>query len=202
MSINLNKYSFNQWLKFVFDHPVSDPEWYWKEEWEWEGDPNLVLEYSIKLFRNPSFLLDEYSPEQIEQGFWFLMGPTGEVYRWIWNEDIDWLLRRECIISMVDVFEQLFAKNPLNNENCYMWWDHLRTIEDNPDPKVREAMFEALSHILKMESHECQVSALHGLGHLEHEGKRALIEGYLASHPGIDAGIKEYALAAIEGRVL
>jgi hypothetical protein len=200
MIIDLNKYSFGQWVKFVFDHPVSDPEWYWNEEWE--GDHNLVLEYSIRLFRNPGFLLEDYSPEQIEQGFWFLMGPAGEMYRWIWDEEIDWLLRRECIISMVDVFEKLFAQNPLNNENCYMWWDHLRNFEDNPDLKVREVMLEALSRVLKIESHECQISALHGLGHLEHERKREVIEEYLDSHPGIDAGTKEYALAAIEGRVL
>lgn len=201
MCINLNEYSFSEWVKFVFDHSVSEPAWYWDDEWDWEDDPKLLLEYSIKLFRDPEFLLDEYSPEQIEQGFWFLLGSAGKLERWIWDKDIDWLLRRKCIKSMVNVFDRLFMKNPLV-ESCYMWWDLLRDFSDDPDPRVEEAMLEALSQILNMHSFDCQISALHGLGHLKHEGKRNVIEGYLDSHPNLDAKTKEYALAAIEGRVL
>jgi hypothetical protein len=204
MTINLNKYSFGEWVKFVFDHPVADDvqkAWYWDDEWEWEGDPTRVLEYSIRLFRDPEFLPNQYTPEQINQGFWFLLGATNQLQDWIWDENIDWRIRRECIMSMVDVFGRLFAKNPAE-DSCSMWWDLLRSFEDSPDPKVKEAMLESLSQILRIDSLDCQVGALHGLGHLEHDGKRKVIEEYLGSHPNLDAETKEYALAAIEGRVL
>jgi len=114
MSINLHNYSFDEWVKFVFDHPVSEPAWYWDDAWNWEGDPNVLLEYATGLFSSPEFLLQEYSSEQLEQGFWFLLGPAGKLDRWVWAKEIDWSVRKDCISSMVNVFEQLFVKNPLS----------------------------------------------------------------------------------------
>jgi hypothetical protein len=62
-------------------------------------------------------------------------------------------------------------------------------------------MLEALSKILVLDSEECQISALHGLGHLGHAGKRNAIEKYLASHTNLNDETRTYALTAIEGRV-
>ena len=89
MSIDLNKYSFDEWVKFVFDHPVSEPEWYWEQAWKWEGSPNLLVKYATALFSNAGCLLQEYSPEQIEQGFWFLLGGAGKLDFWVWAKEID-----------------------------------------------------------------------------------------------------------------
>lgn len=100
MEIDLNKYSFEQWVTFVFDHPVSqaeEKEWYWQDEWEHEADHSLILEYLIRIFRNPTFLLDTYSPEQLEQGFWFLQKPIGLFEEALKDPDVKWQLRKECI---------------------------------------------------------------------------------------------------------
>jgi hypothetical protein len=201
--INLNEYSFLEWVKFVFDHPVADEgkkEWYWDERWEWEADATRILEYSTRLFRNPGFLINEYTREQINQGFWFLLGATGQLSEYIWDKETDWRIREECVRAMADFFRRLFVENPIQ-ESCYMWWDLLLFFTDNPDPKIEEAMLEALSEILVLDSEDCQISALHGLGHLGHEGKKNVIEKYLASHSNLNDETRTYALSAIEGRV-
>jgi hypothetical protein len=200
MSINLNNYSFDEWVKFVFDHPVFEPAWYWDDAWDWEGDPNVVLKNASRLFSSPEFLLQEFRPEQIEQGFWFLLGSAGKLDRWVWAKEIDWTIRKDCINSMVNVFEQLFVKNPLG-ETCYMWWDLLGEFRDEGDPAVRGEMLESLSRVLKIESYDCQISALHGLGHLTHGGKKKIIEEFLNVRSTLDEKTKEYARAAMEGKV-
>ena len=48
----------------------------------------------------------------------------------------------------------------------------------------------------------CQLRALHGLGHLTHESKEAIIRRFLTAHPDLDDELREYALEAIAGNVL
>jgi hypothetical protein len=132
MSINLNNYSFDEWVKFVFDHPVFEPAWYWDDAWNWEGDPNVVLKNASQLFSSPEFLLQEFSPES---------------------------------------------------------------------SPVRSAMLESLSRILKIESLDCQISALHGLGHITHGDKKKVIEDFLNVHSTLDEKTRKYAREAMEGRV-
>jgi|SRR5882672_5371160 len=200
MSINVDNYPFDEWVRFVFDHPVSEPEWYWDDAWNWEGDPRVWLKNATALFSSPEFLVQDYSPEQLEQGFWFLLGPAGKLDRWVWAEEIDWSIRADCISAMVNVFEQLFVKNPLG-ETCYMWWDLLGESRDEGDTPVRDAMLESLRRVLAIESLDCQVSALHGLGHLTHGGKKKVIEEFLNVRSNLDEKTEQYARAVIEGRV-
>src|SRR6188474_360376 len=79
--------SFDDWIKFIYDHPVSDDiksAWYWDDDlskfWDqWEIEEGSAerqerqLEYATRLFQDCSFLLAEYDPTQINQGFWFLL---------------------------------------------------------------------------------------------------------------------------------
>lgn len=195
---------FAEWLDSIFNHPITEPNWYVIEGWEmdWAGDPNLFLAQSIRLFRDPEVLLDKYTAEQIEQGFCYLLFWAGGLERWIWAKEIDSALRTECVMSMVNVFERLFSKQTYS-EACYMWWDYLRNSEKNdPDPKVKEAMLEALTQILNIDSADCQISALHGLGHLKHPEKPRLIEKFLASHPELDEETRAYAQAAMRDAIL
>lgn len=205
MSLNLNNYSFDEWIEFVFNHPIASENadaWYWDDDWEWEAEEaEHIIKYCIRLFRNPNFLLEKFSSEQINQGFWFLLGATEQLQNWLWNRGIDWKLREDCIMSMVGVFEQMFIQNPIEDA-CYMWWDLLRDFSDDQDPKTKDAMLAALSQILKLDSIDCQVSALHGLGHLEHSGKRKVIEQFLEAQPNLDDEMRDYATAAMKGRVL
>ncbi|MFN2511108.1 MAG: hypothetical protein ABR568_06635 [Pyrinomonadaceae bacterium] len=216
MAINLNKYSFEQWVAFVFDHAVSqsgEKKWYWQDEWEHEADHSLMLEHLILLFRNPTFLLDTYSPEQLEQGFWFIHKPMGLFEEALRDTDLKWQLRKECILSMAGLFERLFAVNPLKDSACYMWWDLLISgyfgpwhtwdplMVDDKDLQAQQAIFETLCRILKLESRECQKAALHGLGHLNHRLTEQTIEAFLNENPGLDEELKQYAIKSIKGEI-
>ena len=77
MSYNLDNFSFDEWVEFIFDHSIEKidgKEWYWQDEWHSEFKNNtLQINYLTKLFQNPETLNTKFSWEQINQGFWFLM---------------------------------------------------------------------------------------------------------------------------------
>jgi hypothetical protein len=207
--------SFDEWVKFVFDHPVSDDSlsaWYWDEQlnefWEkWTFSEGRIterqLEFATTLFQDAAFLLARYSPEQINQGFWFLLSGHSSfaLADFIWNTELAWNLREQCIKSMVKPFQVIFIQIP-EQDSCNMWWDLLRNFGDNVDLNVIEAMFQTMIEILQVPSLACQVSALHGLGHIKHNGKRQVVEDYLQVNINLDKETRDYALAAIEGKIL
>jgi hypothetical protein len=199
-TVNLNQAPFDEWLSFIFDRPVTKPEWFMNYDYHWEIDPELLVQYSTRLFQNPTFLFGRYSLEQIEQGFRFIP-IVGELNIAVWDIDVLLSLRQKCIHSMVNLFESVFMKNSLGDV-AFMWWDSFRSFEDKPEWEMVEAVFGALSQIIRMESSVCWCSALHGLGHLSHPGKAGLINDFLQTHPDVHPDTKVYALAAIEGRVL
>ena len=66
---------FMEWVQHVFDHPVADPAWYFQIDQEtWDGEPLLTVQHVTRLFESPERLLKDYSPEQLEQGLWYLAG--------------------------------------------------------------------------------------------------------------------------------
>lgn len=200
-NLSFDNRSFDEGVDFIFNYLSNEKlqdKWY-AEEGITKRFGNIFAGNCIKLFNNPEFLLDKYSFEQINEGFVFILGPRVLIRMWLWNKNNHPELRREFITSMVNVFEKVFAKNPLKN-SCFMWWDYLRGFNDDKDLRVMDWMFEALSQILKINSLECQLSALHGLGHIEHDGKKNLIERFLEDNPYFQD--KKYALDAIEGNVV
>lgn len=169
-------------------------------DYDWEITDELLIQHATKLFLKPDFLFDEYTLEQIEQGFRFIP-IVGDLELVVWDKKVALSIRQECIVSMVNLFERVFMKNSLGDVT-FMWWDSFRSFEDEPEWEIREVIFNSLTKIIKMDSVICQNSALHGFGHLEHNGKKKVIEQFLETHPSIDADTREYALAAIEGKVL
>jgi hypothetical protein len=197
---NLDKLNFDEWLDFVFDEKWADSKTEYEELSDFEGNLEVFVENCIKLFENPSFLLEKYNSIQLESGFfYFILSPRVSLNWWIWDKRSSIDLRRSFISSSVNIFENVFTKNALEH-SCFMWWDCLRDFRDDKDLKVSDWMFAALSRILKINSLDCQLSALHGLGHIEHQGKKDLIETFLRRNPNF--ADKEYALAAIDGKIL
>jgi len=212
LKINFANLTFNKWVKLVFSHPVAEPAWYWDEElwqfrehWADSFDPKQYLLYATQLFKQPAFLLKKYSIEQIEQGFWLLLsGPSGfNLGELVWNKKLPWRVRQACVLSMGDLFQNLFTKTP-DLIICFMWWDELRDwdFRKNRDPKIRDIVFQTLSLILAIPSEPCQMSALHGLGHLKHSETKTLITDYLKQNPRLKNEIKKYAHLARKGKVL
>ncbi|HEX8474005.1 MAG TPA: hypothetical protein VF666_08230 [Pyrinomonadaceae bacterium] len=212
MAIDITELTFEEWVEFIFNHPVTKPAWHWSDEWEYYASDGVKLvRYLIRLFREPSFLFERYSREQLEQAFWFV--PTLLCFvsfrGLLWQKNLPWKLRRELIVSIGDLFERFFAVDALET-SCFMWWDVLAygyhmtggKPEDKNGARVQQAMFETLKRILYLDSRDCRMSALHGLGHLKHPELEKTIDEFLAAHTDLDEELKKYALQCRMGEIM
>lgn len=226
--------SYDDWIEFVFNHqlpndPDTDTVWYWDDSWDeywdmWKYDTDAQhhqLSLSTRLFTHSNSLIKQYSPGQINQGFWMILsGPWGFGLGYLlWMEKLPCEDRISCVRSMVQIYsggifgslpniEDPYAiltmnwnSNPLM-ESCYMWWDHLRSFKEDPDPKVLNVTLESMSQILQMPSYPAQLSSLHGLGHLDLSAKREIILKYLEENPHLHPNMKKYAEAAMDGSIM
>jgi hypothetical protein len=153
----------------------------------------------VRLFRDPVPVLSGYEDARLEQGFWFIVGC--QLAEWLWDGDLPLDLRVECIRAMPSIFQHFFPNHPLD-QAVYMWWDMLRHFDDEGDQAIIDSMAVALQEILSLPNLHCQMSALHGLGHLHHESKEMIIRRFLNHNPNLDPEIRAYAESAIAGQVL
>jgi hypothetical protein len=220
--IDITQHSFDQFIDFMFDHEVArfhleaertkdNEPWYW-ELIELTYDPRKVCGYYVRLFREPRFLLQQFSKPQLEQGFWAIQGGNLDcgLSNLLWVSELSFPAREECVRSMFDLFRLLFAAEPLDS-SVQMWWDSLcydwhcgnrKRASGGEDMKMQDVMFETLAAILSLDSPTCQGAALHGLGHLHHPETQQLIQRYLEEHHALTKEWKEYALAAADFKVM
>jgi hypothetical protein len=214
--------SFDDWTKRVFDHHVIDPEWWWKEETDWNNLPSSIsLDYLSRLFEESSQLPHLYSDAQIDQGLWFLIGPrSDDIAHFLLDLSIPWPMRLRAVRSIICLFE-LFASrcslhlshldepgaSPLNSI-CYMFWD-IFPIQRRPDePRhadLDDSLLTILTEILSMPSDACRESALHGLGHWHLSYPREveqIIDSFIVLNPTIRPELRQYAGMARIGKVL
>lgn len=171
-----------------------------------------ICAYYVRLFRRPEFVLSQFTKQQLERGFWEIMGHTHE---WSAGNIIDFSdaplsSRAACIDSMASLFERLFANEPLDT-SVQMWWDSLcygwhcdnRSRErGGEDLELQDIFFRTLAKVLAIDSWICQGAALHGLGHLHHPQTGDLVHRYIDEHPSLTTEQREYALAAAKFKVL
>jgi hypothetical protein len=214
--------TFDEWVEAVFDHPLRKPEWYWDndfdERWGALGlYDSLVVEYMTRLFLGPD-LLKCYSPEQVAQGIWFLIGESspGQSAHTLLKSDVPLRERIGCVDAMTNFFRAFVApagpgaaderKNRFHIA-CYMWWDIFPTY-GNPnsgEANLHDACLNVMAAILTIPSELCQLSALHGLNHwhLHHaERVESIVDAFLQKTSGLTPRIVEYAAAARSGRAL
>ena len=188
-------FSFEQWITYVFDHPVPDrgkPNWYHDldDESEWWNPtdyPETTVAYLTSLFENAPAVLTSFTDAQINQGFWFLVDNSCSDHMFaLLDVSVPWPERKRCLSSMYTLFERFFAPrctshlshldtmetdtsmvSPLNMV-CYMWWDILPIHGKPEEPDRREfdtTCLEVMQRTLDLDSDACRESALHGLGH-------------------------------------
>lgn len=209
--IDLSQFSFDEFVAFLFDRDIPPKSEKWNP-WFWHTktmfDPTRTCGYYTRLFQQPSFLLERFSPTQLEEGLWAVSskGFLGcSVTDLIWNVELPLSAREECVRSMFYLYRDLFAIEPSGTAG-FMWWhsvcwhlwhrgkkDRLRGGEDL---SMQDVMFETLLQILALESENCQAAALHGLGHLHHPATARVIEDYLRRHPSLTDEGRAYALIA------
>jgi len=82
--------------------------------------------YYVQLFHRPEFLVSRFTKQQLEEGFWAIMGHTVEwsTANIIDDSNLPLSSRKDCIESMAVLFERLFANEPLDT-SVHMWWDSL-----------------------------------------------------------------------------
>lgn len=104
MMIDLSKYTFADWMDFVFGHPVNRKSpWYANPLFLYDFDSALVLDYLMTLFADPAFAYLCYTPEQVSQGFDFIVSDRGFIGVLL-DEELSRAKRRDCILAMNAVF--------------------------------------------------------------------------------------------------
>ena len=59
-----------QWIAYIFDHPIASPEWYWSlDAPEWQGARVDIPALVADTFEHAAELLARFSDEQLDQGF-------------------------------------------------------------------------------------------------------------------------------------
>ncbi len=209
---DLRTCSYDEFLDFVFEHPVEKEHWYWESGLKVLYDVNRNAELLTKLFSNARPLLDSYTREQLEQGFWALQSGCvdGLVEDVMFEQSVPFERRAEFIRSMFLLYRDLFSIDALETSSN-MWWDCISsdyairrrsqdTSED--DRNIQDVMFETLTKILYLDSEECQGAALHGLGHLRHPNTEKVIRDWIATQPELPEDDLEFAEACITGDIM
>jgi hypothetical protein len=175
--------TFDQFLASVFDGNEA---------------PQVELAHAERLFRDPS-AAQRFPREKRVEGFRFL---AGAVAPQLWHHGLPSGARISCVSSMVVLYRDLFAADPLG-ETAHMWFDWL----EQPAPScagcapVHRAVLGVLQDLLAMPSEECQRAALHGLNHWGTAAeRRALIDSWL---PGVASqDLRAFALECRAGKYM
>jgi hypothetical protein len=179
--------SFEEWVRYVFDHPVIDPHWWWRDpesgyfqEWDELADTARTLSYITQLFEEPEGLIQRFTHPQIDQGILFLVSGSSSRHLSVFSDPrLPWAHRRRGIDAMVPFYEKLIApvyQNDLGhceggpsdpnrpNWACYMWWD-ITSMYAGTDDAENDAVLHVFEEVLKLKAESCLESVLHGLGH-------------------------------------
>jgi hypothetical protein len=172
---------FLSWVRYLFDHPVTDPEWYWDylnplpAAIRWPNSSDSELKFVTALFNNSEELFRPFSNAQLDQGLRHFIDPGGwDLLRATLNERSSALLRHQCVESISVLFERVFLPrcsphlSHINEEGadtinsvCYMWWDICPRTLEGQDAQFIPVMEKSLA----LDSPARKESALHGLGH-------------------------------------
>lgn len=215
--------TFSEWVGHIFDHPVSNPEWYWASDADTAEPPaQTSVAYLTQLFTDPETILAPYTDAQLNQGLWFLASNACSNYMFTFLEpEVAWPARQAGIRAITNLFAKLFANrcsphlshldeagaNPLNSV-CYMWWDLFPTWghpESPTEALVDAELLAVMKDVLALAALACQEGALHGLGHwhLHYPAEvEETIDVFLRRQPRLDPRLRQYALAARRGCVL
>lgn len=214
-SSDLCNCSFDEFIAYIFDHPIPESEdvesWYWSDDLDVTYAPVKLVEFYTELFKNPQILSEKYSDEQLEQGFTAMRSclMPGAISEVLWEEEVPASMREECVRAMFFLYKGLFAVKPLHT-SCFMWWDSFTDdysitqvhSETSEGPSIQNVMFDVLCQTLKLDSEICQHGALHGLGHLRHPGTEATIRAWMASKPDLDQQSSDFAEECIVGNMV
>jgi len=186
-----NQLSFEDWIVFIFDHPILDLQWWWQDWpsehfwfWDDEADRSLTLSHLTRLFGNPSFLMDRFTRAQIDQGLNYIVSNSCSNHMYVLtDEGLPLQDRIACFQAMSSLYKNLFApvygndishlarrEDPEGEPtfSCHMWWDvmpfHAKVGLKVGQDEMNTAALEVMRYALNLSSEACQESGIHGLG--------------------------------------
>lgn len=212
--------SITDWVDYLFDHPVADPEWYYQDDPPYlHVAPTRAAELIIETFERSTKLLRRFSDAQINYGLMSLVS-GGHLAAVLANNRVEVGLKQRVLEAFPVLFETTMAErctahlshfdepgSGAVNSVCYMWWDAMGYYGNPNLPEQRTLDMTALAtlqQILAISHEACQESALHGLGHLQSsypDEVDSIISQWLADGPSIREALRRYADAARNGMV-
>lgn len=213
---------YQEWLKFVFDHQASEPEWYFDiDAPEFDSTEDDDVELITDTFNRAHEDLKQFSDRQVNQGIWFLASPSCSSYMFSVRDGAVPVARRTAAIdSIYTLYRDCFSTRCTEvlghidepggsdlNPICYMFWDvcPISYLDNSPDStSLENAVFSVLSRTIRIPHRACIEGALHGLGTISYrygERVRSVIDDFLKSAK-IDDALRGYAQRAREGAIL
>jgi hypothetical protein len=210
--IDIGDLSFDQFVAFLFDREVPPESGEQINRWYRRIRPTFnlarICSYYDQLFRESSFLLTSFTEQQLLMGFTAIQRPglTCSAEAVIWNTDLAFSQREECVSSMFYLYRDLFAKNPLGH-TASMWWDSFCFAWEcgnrcrsrgGEDLAMQDVFFETITRCLEINSDICQGAALHGLEHLHHPRTEAVVNRFLRANPFLGEEMRQCTLRIVE----
>lgn len=214
--------SVDNWVKAVFDRPVTEPAWYFDID-----VPDIELDVAsearlyAETFERAGELLAPFSPEQLHQGLTYLSSNSCSEHMFaLLDARVEPGLRLRALRSFVPLFRDVMAKvcsehlghldepgaNPLNAA-CYMWWDVLPFPDADrwqTDVAFKEAGLDVMRQMLAIKHDAVRESALHGLGHWHFyypREVRKIVNNFLGATRRLRPELRAYAQNAAQGSV-
>ena len=151
-----------------------------------DPDANVFVRQMTEFFREFGRLAEPFSPEQIEQGLWFVLGHPFWLSNQLADSQVSPGLRGECLRSMLHPFRDycLQMGDSFAGSIFGMWWDLLLAHNDDAiQLEIEPIALEVLRQILQLPSKACQFAALHGLNHMHpYADAAAAVRQYLEEH--------------------
>jgi len=208
---DLQNSDFDNLTDFVFDHYIHLPQDVsWVTYSEIDYNPVELLRYYTELFKNPDFLLERYSNNQVIHGLERISYKSHRsISRLIFGAYVDTNIDDAivCIYAIESLFANLLHK-PFMSNICYEWWRNYNKWREKQSKytldemaQIQKAELKTILQILNLNSLNCQKSAICGIRQINFAGKAEILQKYIDDHPDHPAWILEYARAGIEGRV-
>jgi hypothetical protein len=221
--------SFGDWVNYCFDR--ENDSWHWHlmdDHLDAEGLPTsgnwyrpdavTVCAYLTRLFTRPGILIHRFSGDQLNWGFWFILGVSSSYLQVRLEPAVPERDRVVLVESLLSLYREFFA--PLCGDStsdddeghavgmaCYMMWD-MDCLWPPRQPEfaaIKEAQYRVLEQALHIPSNAVRESALHGLGDTHYLADpvrvASIIDRFLGENPRIPNRLREYAMAARQGRV-
>ncbi|HLO97746.1 MAG TPA: hypothetical protein VK171_04045 [Fimbriimonas sp.] len=214
--------TFEEFYGNIFGHED------WKSGWDlddlaWELEDVQIAEYMLRTFRDSATLFKGRNPDQIGFGLYFLFNSHSSYWWNVRSKSVPQDLQVETVSAVgtlyttyLDVVCDDFGRTPAANTNgfdkidgfTYMMWD-MSCIEGAAwsagEEHLVEPIYNVLQTALNCKSVACQISGLHGLGHLHltYPDRTELLVGeFINSGRARLPWVNEYAEQAFYGNVL